>query len=105
MLKNHLRTAWRRLTREKPFPTLSVFGLAISLAACGIIGLFVADELGYDRFNHHADRIFRVAADLRINGGTIHSVATPAPTLICLPSLPFRCSKAIPIPRSRRPIR
>jgi hypothetical protein len=32
-------------------------------------------------------------------------VATPAPTLICLPSLPFRCSKAIPIPRSRRPIR
>ncbi|HEX3934719.1 MAG TPA: ABC transporter permease, partial [Puia sp.] len=77
MLKNHLRTAWRHLRKEKGFSAINIFGLALGLAACIFITLFVVDELSYDRYNTKADRIFRVESDLRINGGTIEDIVTP----------------------------
>ncbi len=84
MLKNHLRTAWRRLRKDKGFSAINIFGLALGLAACIFITLFVRDELSYDRYNTKADRIFRVDADLRINGGTIEDIVTPTPMAAAL---------------------
>jgi putative ABC transport system permease protein len=74
---NYLRAAWRHFSREKGFTVITVFGLALGLAACIFIALFVVDELAYDRYNANADRIFRIASDLHINGGSINDVATP----------------------------
>ncbi|MDO6435614.1 ABC transporter permease [Flavitalea sp. BT771] len=76
-MANHLRTAWRHLKREKGFTAMTVFGLALGLTACIFITLFVVNELAYDRYNANADRIFRIASDLHINGGSINDVATP----------------------------
>ena len=77
MLRNYLRDAWRHLNREKGFTVLTIFGLALGLAAFIFIALFVVDEFGYDRYNTRAGRIFRIAADIRINGGTSNDLATP----------------------------
>ena len=77
MLTNHLRAAWRHFHREKAFTAINIFGLALGAAACTFIMLYVADELSYDRYNVKANRIFRIASDLHINGGTINDVATP----------------------------
>ena len=79
MLRNYLRDAWRHLNREKGFTVLTIFGLALGLAAFIFITLFVVDEFGYDRYNTRADRIFRIAADIRINsaGVPVNDVATP----------------------------
>jgi len=77
MLKNHLRTAWRHLRWEKGFSAINIFGLALGLAACIFITIYVVDELSYDRYNTKADRIFRIDADLQINGGTINDIFTP----------------------------
>ena len=76
---NHLRAACRHFAREKGFTTIMISGLALALAACIFIGLFVVDELGYDRYNTKAGRIFRIASDLHINGGSENEVATPSP--------------------------
>ncbi len=60
MLTNYLKIALRTL-RKKPFYTgINILGLAIGMAACLLISLYVLDELSYDRFHEKADRIYRV---------------------------------------------
>lgn len=76
VMTNYLRSAWRHFYREKGISVITVIGLALGLAACVFITIFVVDECAYDRYNVNADRIFRVASDLHINGGTINDVAT-----------------------------
>src|ERR1700760_3121613 len=79
IMGNHCQGAWRHFLRDKAFTALTVFGLALGLAACLFITLFVMDEFAYDRYNTKADRIFRVVSDLQINGGRMHDVSTPRP--------------------------
>lgn len=60
MFKNYFKTALRNLSRHKLFSGLNIFGLATGMACSILIFLWVRDELSYDKFNHHADHIFRV---------------------------------------------
>jgi len=57
MLKNYLVVAWRNLTRNKVIAAINIGGLAIGLAACWLIVLYIGNELSYDRYNENADRI------------------------------------------------
>ncbi len=79
MLKNYLTVALRSLRRQKGYAALNVVGLAVGLACCGFIGLYVQDELSYDRFNERADRIVRVVREIRSGGEEIDSAPTSAP--------------------------
>jgi putative ABC transport system permease protein len=79
MLKNYFKTAWRNLRKEKGFSAINIFGLAVGLATCLLITLFVIDELSYDKFNEHADRIYRVDCDLHINGSALNGTFSPPP--------------------------
>jgi putative ABC transport system permease protein len=60
MFKNFIHTLLRSMLRHKGFSFINIAGLAIGLAACIIILLFIVDELSYDRFHEKADRIYRV---------------------------------------------
>lgn len=60
MWKNHFTLALRNLLRSKTFSAINILGLAIGMATCLIILLFVKSELGYDGFHENADRIVRV---------------------------------------------
>ena len=60
MLKNYLVIALRTLRRRKGYTALNVVGLALGLAGCLLIGLFVRHELSYDRHHADAERIYRV---------------------------------------------
>lgn len=60
MLRNYIKTAWRNLLRHKVFSGLNIFGLASGMACSIVIFLWVQDELSFDRFNPHANQIFRV---------------------------------------------
>jgi putative ABC transport system permease protein len=71
MIRNYLKIAFRNLKRQKVSTGINVVGLAIGLAACILIMLYVQDELSYDRFNEKADRIFRVAIKVRLNGDDV----------------------------------
>jgi putative ABC transport system permease protein len=71
MIKNYFKIAFRNLWKYKAFSVINIIGLAIGIATCLVIMLFVQDELSYDRFNKKADRIVRVVFNANINGGKI----------------------------------
>jgi len=77
MFKNYFKVAMRNLWKNKGYSAINILGLAIGLATCLLILIFVIDELSYDKFNKKADRIYRVDGD--INFGGTHWVLAVAP--------------------------
>ncbi len=61
MFKNYLKIALRNLTRQKGFSFINITGLAIGIACCIFILLYVQFELSYDTYHKDRDRIFRIA--------------------------------------------
>jgi putative ABC transport system permease protein len=57
MLRNYLTVAFRNLLKHRLYSFINIGGLAVGLAACLLILLFVRDELSYDRWLPNADRI------------------------------------------------
>jgi len=80
MLKNYLKTALRNLWKNKGFSAINILGLAIGVATCLVILLYVVDELSYDRYNLKADDIYRI--DEEIKFGDNHYDGTDAPALM-----------------------
>ena len=60
MITNYLKVGYRNLTRHFGFSLINILGLAVGIAACGVILLYVQDELAFDRFHDKADQIYRV---------------------------------------------
>jgi putative ABC transport system permease protein len=63
MLKNYLKTAIRSLIKQKVYTAINILGLAVSIAACLLIGLYVKHEFSYDKFFPDADRIYKIALE------------------------------------------
>jgi putative ABC transport system permease protein len=66
MLRNYLKIALRNLLKNKTFSFINIFGLAVGLATCLLIMLYVFDELSYDKHHKDKDQLYRVA--LEVNG-------------------------------------
>ncbi|MBE0661050.1 MAG: ABC transporter permease [Bacteroidales bacterium] len=79
MLKNFILTSLRSMLRHKGFSFINIAGLAIGLAACIIILLFIVDELSYDKFHKKADRIYRITVHGVFGSNEFNSTYTPAP--------------------------
>ena len=79
MYKSYFKIGWRNLWRNKSQFVINVSGLAIGIATCLIIMLFVVDELSFDRYNKNADRMARVVLKGQLNGEVIKEAVTPAP--------------------------
>ena len=58
MFKNYLKIALRNFLRHKGYSFINVAGLAIGIACCILIMLWVQDELSYDRFHENADDLY-----------------------------------------------
>lgn len=79
MLKNHLKIALRNFFKHRGFSFINVLGLAVGIACCLLILLFVVDELSYDKHHEKADRIYRVGMYGLISGNEFHGVVTASP--------------------------
>ncbi|MBO0948411.1 ABC transporter permease [Fibrella forsythiae] len=79
MLTNYLKTAVRSLRKQGGYSVINLFGLALGLACCLLIMLYVVDEWSFDRYHAKADRIYRLNADLRFGGNTMNMAVTPDP--------------------------
>jgi ABC-type antimicrobial peptide transport system permease subunit len=65
MFKNYLKIALRNIRRHKGYSFINIAGLAIGMACCILILLWVQDELSYDRFHENAGDIYRVLQDIK----------------------------------------
>lgn len=79
MWKNYFKIAWRNLSRNKGFSAINIFGLAIGIATCLVIMLFVVDELSYDRFHEKSDRIVRVLFRGSVQGEKMNEASVMPP--------------------------
>lgn len=79
MFKNYLIVAFRSILRNKGFTFINVFGLAVGMACCIILFLFVQYESSFDKFHDKADQIYRVISQNEDDGGVDRFVMTPAP--------------------------
>lgn len=75
MLKNYLMVALRNLLKHRLYSAINVFGLAVGLATCILILLFVRNETTHDHFFADADRIYQVAIRAQLPGRDADNVA------------------------------
>ena len=81
MIRHYIIVTLRHLRKDKMYTLINVAGLAMGMACCLIIGLYVDDELSFDRFHDNADRIFLVAQDHPVLG---RGMLTPFPLATAL---------------------
>jgi putative ABC transport system permease protein len=77
MLKNYFKIAVRNILRNKLYSFINIIGLAVGIACCIAIMLFVRDELSYDKFNEFGDRVYRPRLLLRANGHEMNTALSP----------------------------
>jgi len=62
MIKNLLLVALRNFKRDKWYSLLNILGLTIGVTFSLFLIFYIKDELGYDRYNKKADRIYRIVS-------------------------------------------
>jgi putative ABC transport system permease protein len=76
MLRNYLKIALRNLKRYKVYSFVNIGGLTVGMACFILIGMWVKDELSFDRFHQKKDRTYRILN--RMQGGSFYSSLTYA---------------------------
>jgi putative ABC transport system permease protein len=85
MLESHVLIALRQLATQKLYSAISVFGLAVGLAAAIMVGLFVRHELSYDGYHPNADRVYRVSRTVAPPGiEPLYNATMPSATAAAL---------------------
>lgn len=78
MLKNYFKIAWRNLVKSKGYSAINIGGLAVGMAVAMLIGLWVNDELSFNKYHKNYDRIAQVMQHANYNGKVETQVANPA---------------------------
>ena len=68
MIKSYFKLAWRNLYKNKAVSVLNIGGLAVGMAVAILIGLWIWDELSFDRSNKNYDTIAQLARKEMANG-------------------------------------
>lgn len=80
MIKNYFKIAWRNLVKNKGYSLINIGGLAIGMTVAILIGLWIYDELSFDKYHKNYDRIAQVMQNGTSNG-EISTVPSVPPVL------------------------
>src|ERR1700759_2558808 len=70
MIKNYLTIAWRNLLKNKASSFINIGGLAVGMAVAMLIGMWLWDEVSYDKAIPNYNRIAQVMQNQWINNET-----------------------------------
>jgi ABC-type antimicrobial peptide transport system permease subunit len=87
MLRNYLKTALRNLWKNKGFSAINILGLTIGMASSLLIQLWTRNELSYDRFHAHADRLYRITVDASGFKAAVNPTGMPAGLQASMPEI------------------
>src|SRR5688572_12042433 len=75
MFKNNFKIALRSLLKQKIYTFINIMGLAVGIASCLLIMLFVRNEFSYDKFFADNERIYRMVLERKYpNHSTLYVV-------------------------------
>ncbi len=72
MLTKNIKIAWRNLIKNPLYTFINVSGLALGLAICMLITLFVKDELSFDRHFIKKNNLYRIVTEEKSPDGSLH---------------------------------
>ena len=78
MIKNYFKIAWRNLIKSKGYSAINIGGLAVGMAVAMLIGLWVYNELTFNKHHQNYDRIAQVMQHANFNGEVSTQTANPA---------------------------
>jgi ABC-type antimicrobial peptide transport system permease subunit len=78
MIKNYFKVAWRNLVKNKGYSAINIGGLAVGMVVAMLIGLWVYDELSFDKCHKNYNRIAQVMQHANFNGKVETQDANPA---------------------------
>jgi putative ABC transport system permease protein len=70
MFRNYFLVAIRNLFKNKSASFINILGLTIGLCSCLLIGIYILNEMNYDRFEKNGNRIFRVIMEYSFDGSS-----------------------------------
>jgi putative ABC transport system permease protein len=76
MFKNYFKIAFRNFSRNKAFTFINILGLAIGMAVCIMLLLWVQNELSYDKFHENEGQIYNLIQEGIWNDGQIYGNRT-----------------------------
>jgi len=79
MIKNYLKVAWRNLIKNKATSFINIGGLAVGMAVAILIGLWIWDELSFDKYHKNYDRVAIVMQNETFNGTVNTGTAVSLP--------------------------
>jgi len=81
MLRNYLKIALRNLFHNRIYSAINIFGLALGVACCLLLALYIQDELSYDKHHDRAGDIYRIVSKFQSERGFNEKIATASPPL------------------------
>ena len=79
MIKNYFKIAWRNLVKSKGYSALNIGGLAVGMAVALLIGLWMYDEVSFNKYHKNYDRIAQVMIKDNFNGQRFAGAPLPRP--------------------------
>lgn len=79
MLRNYIKIALRNLVKNKVFSFINIGGLAVGMAVAMLIGLWIWDELSFNKSFANYDRLVQVMQNQTFNGKINTQTAQPMP--------------------------
>lgn len=88
MIRNYLLISLRTIRKHFSYSLINICGLALGLATCLLLVMWIKRELSYDRFNEKSDRIYRVSLEFSFGGQVSNVSVSPTALLPALLTLP-----------------
>jgi putative ABC transport system permease protein len=60
MIRNYFKIAFRNLLKSKGYSAINIGGLSVGMAVAVLIGLWIYDELSFDKYHNNYNRIGQV---------------------------------------------
>jgi ABC-type antimicrobial peptide transport system permease subunit len=79
MFKNYLKISFRNLRKNRLYSFLNIGGLSVGMAVALLIGLWIYDELSFNKYHKNYDSIARVMQNQTYNGKKYSQVSAPLP--------------------------
>jgi len=79
MFTNFFLTAWRNLRKNRAHSIINISGLAVGMAVALLIGLWIWDELSFDKYDPNYNRVAQVMQSQTFNGTARTGASIPIP--------------------------